>query len=238
MQFYFIRHGQSFNNALWDATGASVGRSEDPELTEIGWQQARHVAYYLAGGNPHPNGNAPHNPFGLTHLYTSLMVRSVNTALCIAEVLGLPPMVWEDLHETGGIFQEDETGERIGLPGKERAWFATHHPTLVLPDALNEQGWWHRPYESIEQHPVRARRFLHDLLDRHGGTNHRVAVVSHGNFYRYFLAALLRMPDVQSYYFALNNAAISRVDFSEHDVNEVVIAYLNRVDFLPAELIT
>jgi hypothetical protein len=35
--------------------------------------------------------------------------------------------------------------------------------------------------------------------------------------------------------FAMNNAAISRVAFRD---NGIVLAYLNRVDFLPKELIT
>ncbi len=42
MQLYIIRHGQSFNNALWDRTGGGNGRLPDPHLTEIGQQQAEH----------------------------------------------------------------------------------------------------------------------------------------------------------------------------------------------------
>ena len=47
MRFYFIRHGQSVNNAIYEATGGSDGRSEDPQLTEIGQQQARLLANFL-----------------------------------------------------------------------------------------------------------------------------------------------------------------------------------------------
>ena len=39
MQFYFIRHGQSTNNALWETTRSNKGRSEDPELSELGHLQ-------------------------------------------------------------------------------------------------------------------------------------------------------------------------------------------------------
>jgi 2,3-bisphosphoglycerate-dependent phosphoglycerate mutase len=229
MQLYFIRHGQSANNALWDATGASIGRSDDPELTAIGQQQAQLLAAYLADGG---------NRFGVTHLYTSLMIRSVETALAVGEALGLPVHSWEDLHETGGIFLEDENGEPVGQPGKTRAHFEAAYPALVLPDSLNAHGWWNRPFEDYDQHPIRAQRFLNDLLTRHGNVNDVVAVVSHGNFYRHLMAMLLRMPDPQAFFFGMNNTALSRIDFPTTEGEIVVIHYQNRVDHLPPQLIT
>ena len=47
MQLYFIRHGQSTNNALWDSTSEEKVRVEDPELTDIGKKQAQHLAEYI-----------------------------------------------------------------------------------------------------------------------------------------------------------------------------------------------
>lgn len=229
MHLYFIRHGQSANNALWDATGASKGRSEDPELTGIGRQQAALLAQYLA-----LNGNR----FGITHLYTSLMIRSVETALAIGQALNLPVNAWEDIHETGGIYEDRIDGEPIGLPGRTRAQFSAAYPALLLPDGLYENGWWNRPFESHETAPIRAQRFLTDLLARHGGTDEDVAIVSHGNFYRYFLAAALQLPNPHAVWFLMNNTAISRIDFPvDLDVN-ILIHYQNRIDHLPAELIT
>lgn len=231
MQLYFIRHGQSANNALWDATGASVGRSEDPELTTVGRQQAQLLAGYLANGG---------NRFGITHLYTSLMIRSIETALAVGDALGLPVKSWEDLHETGGIFLEDEDGEPIGQPGKSRVHFEAAYPALVLPESLNAHGWWSRPFEDRDQHPVRAQRVLAELLEKHGGGDDVVAVVSHGNFYRHLMAALLRMPHPESFFFGMNNTAISGIYFPATVTAEdaIFIQYQNRVDHLPPELIT
>ena len=48
MQFYFIRHGQSENNALWERGGPQSERRADPELTELGHKQAQHLAQFLA----------------------------------------------------------------------------------------------------------------------------------------------------------------------------------------------
>jgi len=229
MQLYFIRHGQSANNALWDNTGASKGRSEDPELTEVGRRQAALLAEYLSH-----NGNR----FGFTHLYTSLMIRSVETAIAVGQAINLPVHAWEDIHETGGIYQDQDEGEPIGLPGKTRAQFTSDYPALVLPDSLYENGWWNRPFEVHEAAPIRAQRFLAELLARHGNSDDVVAIVSHGNFYRYFLAASLRLPDPQAVWFLMNNTAMSRIDFPPALEGVIVMQYQNRIDHLPAELVT
>jgi len=92
MQLYFIRHGQSANNALYDRTGSWSGRSHDPELTDIGKRQAEYLARFLRQANPgaSTNGWDPHNVsgFDITHLYTSLMMRAVQTGSIVAEALG------------------------------------------------------------------------------------------------------------------------------------------------------
>jgi 2,3-bisphosphoglycerate-dependent phosphoglycerate mutase len=243
MQFYFIRHGQSENNALWKRTGSGEGRSEDPELTEVGQQQTEFVAQFLRRADPPDcksggSGGDIQNVagFGITHLYSSLMVRSVATGTTIAKALDLPLVAWEDLHERGGIYLEDEqTGERLGQAGKNRADFEAHYPDFVLPESLGEAGWWNRPFEEPEQRSTRVKRFLRDLMERHGHTDDQVAVVSHGGFYNDLLADILNLPDREGYWFALNNAAISRIDFDDERVG---LIYLNRIDFLPEELVT
>ena len=240
MQLYFIRHGQSENNALWKRTASRKGRSEDPELTEVGRQQSEFLAQFLRRTDSivAVNGRDTQNitGFGITCLYSSLMVRAVATGTIIAKALDLPLVAWEDLHERGGIYLEDEqTGERIGQPGKDRAYFEAHYPDFVLPDSLGEAGWWNRPFEEPEQRLPRAQRFLRDLMERHGHTDDRVAVVGHGGFYNDLLAAILNLPEREGYWFALNNAAITRIDFSDERIG---LVYLNRVDFLPKELVT
>jgi len=240
MQLYFIRHGQSENNALWMRTGSHIGRSEDHGLTEVGRQQSELLAQFLCQADPNvaANGSDIQNVtgFGVTHLYTSLMVRAVGTGMIIAKALDLPLVAWEDLHEYGGIYLRDEqTDERVGLHGRNRAYFEAHYPNLVLPDFLGEEGWWNRPFEAPELRLPRAQHVLRDLLERHGNTKDRVAVVSHGGFYNYFLAAILNMPGRESYRFVMNNAAISRIDFRDE---HTWLVYLNRIDFLPKELIT
>jgi len=248
MQLYVIRHAQSENNALWVETGSDVGRVPDPALTDVGHQQARLLAEHLADAEPSQiaeNGYDPHNRhgFGLTHLYCSLMTRSILTAQYVAQTTGLSLTAWETIHEWGGIFEYDpETEERIGLPGPNRAYFAEQFPDLVLPESVGEAGWWNRPFETRELRQARAQEFLAELLDRHGNTEDRVAIVTHAGFSYSLLQTLTQFSshnealDVpRRVHFTKNNTAVSRINFGDDHVN---IVYTNRLQHLPAELIT
>ncbi len=239
MEFYFIRHGQSENNLLYDTTGASNGRRDDPELTVTGERQAALLAQYLSRAGPISANQHPDRlnlaGFGITHLYTSLMVRAIVTGTLVARALSVPLVAWQDLHETGGIYREDlQTGVRAGQPGKSRAELAARYPDLVLPVSLGAVGWWNRPFEEREQRPARAERFVRELLERHGGKQDRVAVISHGGFYNVLLRTILKIERTE-YWFSLNNAAITRLDF---DGENVLLVYMNRVDYLPKELVS
>jgi 2,3-bisphosphoglycerate-dependent phosphoglycerate mutase len=240
MQFYYIRHAQSENNALWDRTGYDHGRSEDPKLTEIGIRQAERLAEFLAtaGYRPRAEGHdtMDHQGFHFTHLYSSLMERSVMTGTAIAKTTGVPLQGWLDLHETGGIYLwDDAKEERIGLPGKTPQFFKTRYPEFLLPDDIPQEGWWNRPFELDDEYLGRARRVINRLLERHGGTSDRVAVVSHGGFFNAFVTTLLGLEGKDHIWFTLNNVSITRIDFHH---NRTAIVYTNRVDFLPPELVT
>lgn len=238
MLLYYIRHGQSANNALFDATGAEVGRVMDPELTPAGQQQAAHLAAAVSQSQPFFRPQVlPWAGYGITHLYCSLMVRAIDTATPVAEALGLPLRGWTDLHEGGGIFLEDpQSGELVGYPGGTRAELCARFPGLVWPEGTREDGWWNRPFESIPDRKIRARRVLAELLARHGGTDDRVAFVSHGGFFYRMMCAVLGLDDPETVWFSMYNTAISCIEFAAD--GSVAIRYLNRTNHLPGELIT
>ena len=246
MQFYFIRHAQSQNNALWDATGSDAARLEDPELTLIGQQQAQYVAEFMRIGqtkavtNTHKHKHDPQNVYGLelTHLYCSLMTRAAQTATAIGNAINLHPVAWPDVHEHGGIYLANAAGERMGLPGKPRSYFRQNFPHLQLPNDLDEQGWWqNRPFEDWDVCNQRAERFVNELQARHGNSNDRVGVVSHGAFYGSVMRYILKMPPYDDHpsWFTLNNVAITRVDFNP---KEILVVYMNRCHFLPSEMVS
>jgi 2,3-bisphosphoglycerate-dependent phosphoglycerate mutase len=238
MQLYFIRHAQSANNKLYEETGKWNGRDTDPELTELGHEQARRLAVHVACAN----GELPRrdfmnrSTFGFTHLYSSLMVRALATASYLSEALNLPLVASEDWHEGGGIFViDEETGERSGQPGKTRSELAARFPHAQLPETLDESGWWNRAHESVDLQARRARRVIYDLIEQHGGTDDRVAVVSHGGFYNFVLAELLGIQADNGFWFSINNTGITRFNFDSEGIG---LAYANRLEHLPTELIT
>jgi len=241
MRFYFIRHGQSANNALWESTGSNDGRCEDPELTEIGHQQARLLGEFLARKDLEmradgKDAGVQRDLFCLTHLYTSLMVRSVATATYVSNALSMPLVAWPEIHECGGIYLDSEDGEeRIGLPGKTRSYFAVHYGDLQVPETVTEAGWWNRPFEERTDRPLRAQKVLETLLERHGETDDRVAIVSHGGFYMELMRVLFGITE-KAGWFTMNNTGITRIDFRES--GEVGLIYHNRTDHLPVHLVT
>lgn len=252
MRLYVIRHAQSADNQfVIDNADKGVksfgldqpyfGRQADPELSGIGEKQAQALGRYVAqkrgmsvdGGD---QSSAYTDDMRFTHVYASLMVRSMITAGAVADALDLAPAIWEGIHETGGIWEPDpESGKPVGCAGKNRVYFEDRFPQFTLPDDLGDEGWWNRPLETTPQIKDRAQRFCDDLMEKHGGTDDRVAIVSHGLFYSFMMKALLKVQSGAGVVFGMSNTGITRVDFGERLTS---VAYLNRTDHLPAELIT
>ena len=246
MELYFIRHGQSQNNANWH--DPNYTESSDPALTDIGKEQARLLAEYLKKNQTITNDKdwniQNRYGFGLTHIYTSMMERAVYTAAPIARALEIPLIAWKEIHEEGGIFSRGDKSNILGLPGKPRSFFVQNFPALTIPDNLDEVGWWNRPFEAEGERQPRADQVFADLLARHrdreGLPRHRVAFISHGGFFMRLICAILGLPWRQAAHglkswFMMNNCAISRFDIRGDDLN---IAYINRSDYLPDHLIT
>lgn len=238
MRLYFIRHGQSVNNLLWTETQSDKGRSHDPELTPIGHAQAQCAAAFMR------DELAARLPFGGQWnenarpqvLYTSLMTRAIETGRPIARALNVPLIALADAHEMGGLYLQDETtGEKRGVPGPTRSHFAEHYPELELPSHVNEEGWWNRPFEELEQLPARAERIWNILLEHHGDTDDVIGLITHGGIYNYILAHLLHLSSREHIWFTINNCAISRIEWTSRGLS---LVYLNRIDYLPPDLIT
>ena len=238
MILYYVRHGQSANNALFAATQTDRNRVMDPELTELGVLQAARVAGALCCGHPLIRARDQGFPgFGVTHVYSSLMMRAIHTAQPIARALGLPVLGWTDIHEGGGIFLEDPlTGVLTGYAGSTQSALGERFPELVWPAGTSPDGWWNRPFEDPSDRPLRARRVLAELLRRHGDTDDRIVFVSHGGFFYWFMNAVLELTPRRDLGFHIYNTSITCLEFSP--INGVEVHYLNRSDHLPPDLIS
>lgn len=226
MELYLLRHAQSTNNHLWDQQQNSNGRVEDPDLTRLGMKQAgrlgKHVKKLIQDRKLR---------IDQCHLYSSLMLRAVRTGTEVSKATGIPLKGWLDWHEVGGIYlRNGENGEKIGLAGKDRAFFEREFPNFILPEGINERGWWNRPHEEAAKSSERARAVLEELIQRHGKTEDLVFVVMHGDFFNRFMNALLDMPEETPIWFGMNNAAITHIMFRE---SEYSIHCMNRHDYLP-----
>ncbi|HTO58928.1 MAG TPA: histidine phosphatase family protein, partial [Pseudomonadales bacterium] len=219
-----IRHGESTNNALPDATN----RVADPLLTPAGERQALRVAEHLAAlAHLHPtqrNGAA-----ALDRLYCSAMLRAMQTADAIADRLGLAPELWLDIHEIGGIYLDH--GERkVGYPGSTRAELERRFPNCVMAPDVRTDGWWNRPFEDHADGVDRAARVANILRDRANEAT-RIGLVTHGDFMSELVKALLDGPGGTTFY-EHRNTAITCLELTPGLVR---VRYVNRVEHLDDE---
>ena len=223
MELYLIRHGQSTNNE------GKHPRVADPPLTDIGVEQARWVGESLKGE-------------GITRLYCSPMLRTLQTAQCISERLDLPPHVFVGLHEWGGIWEVRGDGAAVQLPGLNRAGMREVCSDVVLSDDVTDQGWWFNEgfaggiEEMAELSHENGLAFIAHLMEHHGDTEQRVAAVSHGGSGGSLISAFFGLsPDMGYSRFTHNNTGVSKLSFK---LDRRQLHYLNKISHLPPEAVT
>ena len=228
MQLYLIRHGQSQNNILTPDTNHL--RVSDPDLTELGQQQAEVVAQHLA------DFRVWGKSYGITHLYCSAMRRTLQTTQPIAKALNLIPEVWVDIHERGGIFLKEAPETYVGYPGMTRSQIQNEFPDYILPDEVTENGWWNVAdgMEDELASQYRAMKVAAALRSRMD-TADCIALVTHGGFMDILLMALTRRLPVNEelFHFIHHNTAITAIRFYKE---ETVLYYTNRTEHLPPDL--
>lgn len=249
MQLYFIRHGQSENNAIWDEKSYSAARVSDPRLTEKGVLQASYLAEFLAQSRATSGDDWIDSQncagFKLTHLYCSFMERAIQTGSILSERLGIPLFAHPDMFEVGGIYLETLVEDQPVISteyGLTPADLKQRYPKLQWVQPIGDQGWWQGGREDRPARMERAKKVIAYLYEQHGGTEDRVAVITHGSFFGYLFRTLFHL-DLEytgstgslPYGLLLNNCGITRFEISEQ---KATLVYHNRVDFMPCELIT
>jgi 2,3-bisphosphoglycerate-dependent phosphoglycerate mutase len=248
MRLYLIRHCESENNFQMRQTGRKQDYNADPRLTPLGHEQAMILGSYLAGKNleskdKEKRRSLQRRGFGFSHLFCSLMTRSIETGIYIANTKNIPLVALIDIHERGGLyFRNPDTDKLVDRPSLNHEYFTEKFPQLVLPAGINESGWWNLPYESEQVALDRAKTFLDQLVAHHGQTKNNIALVTHSGFLQSILQVLFGARETstvggltQNIWFRANNGSITRIDFEE---SRIRLSYLNFIDYMPAELQT
>jgi broad specificity phosphatase PhoE len=180
MILFCIRHGESNYNVQ----GRIQGRSDLPELSELGRAQSRAVAEALASS-------------GIGAIYASPSRRAWQTAEVIAARVGLPILPDPRLMEVHvGEFQERMRSELDReFPGELARW-SSGDPDARLPGG-----------ESRRELAARGREAFAAIAQ---AGHHRAAVVSHGGLLVTTIKALLGIPFPEPP-LALQNGSISRL---------------------------
>jgi probable phosphoglycerate mutase len=177
-RLYLIRHAQSQGNTGEDLT------TGDPDLTDIGWEQAKRLGERMRDQK-------------LDAIYASPLRRTQETALAIGDVAGLEVMPKADLVEVS-LGQADYDIRR--LPEDEQAEIAGR---------IIAEGTWDAFPGSEGSANARHRvgGVMDEIVAAHPGQ--RVAVVCHAAFIQTYVSIVLGIP--QDFVFYPFNASIASI---------------------------
>jgi probable phosphoglycerate mutase len=176
---YFVRHGQS----TWNLQGRVQGQQDEPELTELGRQQAAGAAARLLGAAR------------IALLLSSDLTRAVQTAEIIGEALCLTPVITP-------LLREQALGSLEGLNTRQ-ATDALAGVDLTDPDRRYGGG------ESRNDVLARVRHLLTDPQLGRLAEGAEVALVSHGDTIRIAVAGLLGEDPLASHWRPIDNGSVS-----------------------------
>jgi len=164
VRIYFARHGRSEANLL----KVISNRGWKHPLTEEGRAQAAALAERLSGE-------------GITHIYSSPVMRAVQTAEIVSQALGLPFTIEEALRENDNGSLEGRSDDAAWAIYDQAiaAWLAGE-TTARIADG-----------ETLEDIAERFEPFIHGLICEYGGTDARLLLVAHGGLYRAALPEVL-----------------------------------------------
>jgi probable phosphoglycerate mutase len=183
LDLLLVRHGQS-EAYVAGKPFPLVGGHGDPPLSELGRAQALRVCDRLAG-------------VGIDAIYVTTLCRTAQTAVPLAERLGLTPAIEPELHEV-------YLGEWEG--GLYRKMVADFHP--IAQRMFTEERWDVIPgAESLASFDGRVRAAISRIAAGHAGQ--RVAVFTHGGVIGQALA--LATGSRPFAFNASDNASVSRM---------------------------
>jgi len=195
LRILFIRNGESENRTLArkiDGQAYSRLRDPDPPLSSVGRNQVEAIADFLTG----VEGKRMFN--SVDELLVSPCCRALQTASILSQRLGVPATVSTTLHEVGGLWPNETTGEDPrsvsgATPTEMERWC----PGCAIPPSVTQDGWYNLAAgrEKDTAARVRAGDFILGAFDSIAEKDptklHVVAVVTHGAFLSMLLGILM-----------------------------------------------
>ncbi len=176
LTLYLVRHAESQNNALPEHQ-----RVSDPPLTDLGLQQAEKLGARLHRESQ--NGSTPEV------ILTSPFLRTMKTIHPASTRLSQSPVIWSNLYEAGGCYEGHIPGQTSGKPGMTRSDISEQFPGYVIPDDIDENGWYrHDDFEPWQAASKRAKDLSIQLLDTFAGKSNPVLCMIHGDLIRLLLS--------------------------------------------------
>lgn len=184
-RLYLVRHGQSVANVTWEFSYRRV----DPPLTDLGIRQARLTAEHLRSVQ-------------VDAIYSSPMLRAVQTAEIFGTALGLDVQVIEELREVdvGDLEDQAPTREAWAVHTRIHHDWASGNLDAAFPGGED--------YHRLTGRALRA--FAQIVAERTGQAS---VVVAHGAIFTAAVAALcptVRMAEIMG--LPNSNCGITTVD--------------------------
>jgi len=166
VDLYIFRHGRPVRQVVDGRSGAAA----DPELSDLGRQQAARAADFLRDHEIH-------------HVVSSTMLRAHQTALPTADMLGLGIEQIDDL-------KESDHASNIYVPLEELSPDDPDTAHYFDTDALED----HVFSEGLEAFEARVHRGFEHVIATNKGR--RVAVFCHGMVIAVYLKTIMGLEDV------------------------------------------
>lgn len=232
MEIYFIRHGQSSNNATDEAN-----RIPEPPLTELGNLQSNLLAEHLFQKNPNGNSisiNDTYNKNGyfFDRIFCSPMYRALQTAKPIANKLGLKIEIWADLHEIGGVYLG--SGRKL-YSGLTKNQIREEFPEYIIPSSISEKGWWNRSREKPLATRIRVKRVL-SVIKRNFRNKLSIALITHSGFLDLLLKEMFSVRKKTGFRIEVCNTGITRLDIDPK--GNPILRYINKAEHLSSTTIS
>lgn len=257
----FIRHAESYNNILGESIRRSYGpkisekeikllrkklRQSDSTLSERGFKQLKLLEEYSLLGKL--TRAVEISDLSDWIFISSPMRRCLLTSQAISRGLGNNIYVQPNLYESGGCYEVNEKGEKIGLPGSTSKEVEQEFPKYTCLPGM-ENGWYSSSAtattsETMNDFHKRADKVVDWIWSIHGtplssrqitpGVQFKnMAFVMHGNLMSAVIGGLQGSKGLITHY----NTGFSRVQLVTGMENQriAVVKFLNRSDHIPAE---